>query len=127
MVEIDKKLVRKRFQKSIATYNCKAEVQKDVALKLMATLIKTNGSKYDKILEIGCGTGFLTREILEQCTIGHYSINDLNENAFSYIDEIFNNSNYRTFNFLKGDAEELNFPTELDLVISSSTIQWFEN
>lgn len=127
MVEIDKKLVRKRFQKSVDTYNQKAEVQKEVALKLIATLKNTNESKYNKILEIGCGTGFLTREILNTCSVGHYTINDLNENIFSYINEIFKYHNHYNFNFLKGDAEELTFPNQLDLVISSSTIQWFQN
>ena len=54
---MNKDLIKKRFSKNLKTYNENAKVQKRMAEKLIQLCKKNN---YKKILEIGCGTGFLT-------------------------------------------------------------------
>ena len=55
---IDKKLVRDRFSKNLEKYNEHARIQKRMAERLFSFIPE---KKYKRILEIGCGTGFLTK------------------------------------------------------------------
>ena len=57
---INKELMRDRFAKNLDSYNDNAKVQKRMAEKLI-TMVKNKAPQ--KILEIGCGTGFLTELI----------------------------------------------------------------
>ena len=61
---MDKELIKKRFKKSLKTYNSHATVQNSMTDNLVCTLIKLKGDNFDNILEIGCGTGYLTKRYL---------------------------------------------------------------
>lgn len=123
----DKNIIGQRFHKNKKTYNKHAVVQKEIALKLVQKIINAGETRFDKILEMGCGTGFLTDEILKHMKIGRYYINDLVHSMISEIEKIAEKNNYHNFTFLPGDAEKMLFPEELDAVISASTFHWFEN
>ena len=53
-----KSLIKQRFSKSLKSYNKCAIVQKQMAHNLF-DMIENNS--YNNILELGCGTGFVTR------------------------------------------------------------------
>ena len=57
---IDKSLVKKRFSKSLKTYDDNAIVQKQMAEKLVDFLPK---KEFNSVLEIGCATGLLTKQL----------------------------------------------------------------
>jgi malonyl-CoA O-methyltransferase len=59
---IDKQLLQKRFSKSAETYDQYANVQKAMARRLMGQLDLQHwqGRGTVSILEVGCGTGYLT-------------------------------------------------------------------
>ncbi|MCL6586559.1 MAG: methyltransferase, partial [Anoxybacillus sp.] len=54
---IDKQLMQKRFSERANTYDQFANVQKKMAHELMARISRPPKT----ILEIGCGTGYLTK------------------------------------------------------------------
>lgn len=111
-------LVKKRFAKSIKTYDENAFVQKGMAEKLKA---KLSAKCYKKILEIGCGTGFLTKIISKDLDFETYIANDLVEDCKNYINEI-----NPKIEFVSGDIKEVlnNSNQTFDLIISNAALQW---
>lgn len=115
---IDKNLVKSRFGTNFKTYNDNAIVQKKVVENLTKLV---PFKKYGKILEIGCGTGFLT-EKLDYLNAKKLFLNDICPEVSRIIK--LKNLEYA---FIIGDAEEVDFPSNLDLIISANTIQWLTN
>jgi len=127
MTEINKAIVKKRFERSSSTYNVNAETQKSISQRLIDKITCIDGLGKNRVLEIGCGTGFLTDRLLNELKPEEFYINDINEKVFPEIEEIAGNNNFKNYKLIPGDAEELLFPDNLDLVISTSTFQWFNN
>jgi malonyl-ACP O-methyltransferase BioC len=117
-------LVRYKFGKSITTYDDSAYAQKEIAGKLAAMASALYPRIPHTILEIGCGTGLLTKNILPLFGDAHYYLNDINEKVEMLMSELFPANN---FTFIGGDAQAVDFPCGIDLLVSSSTIQWFDN
>ena len=63
MNKINKKLLKTRFKKSLLTYSDNAIIQNQMAKELLIKLNELKGNKFNKILEIGCGTGVLTKKM----------------------------------------------------------------
>ena len=119
---VNKELIRKRFSKSMETYELQADVQQHIARELAQKAIHYLPSCCDNLLEVGCGTGFLTREVHSRISINNYYLNDLVDLSGSTAQIIGgNNTDVR---FIAGDAETINFPEQLDGVLSASTLQW---
>lgn len=116
---INKSLVKERFKKSLATYDDNAIIQKITAKKLISFLNKKN---YSSILEAGCATGILTREIKNQLIFSNYSANDIVEESKNFIDLIIKDNH-----FIAGDIEEINLQSKYDLIISNACLQWCNN
>ena len=114
----DKQLIKNRFSANFRTYNENAIVQK-AAITELTKLVPFK--EYQNVLEIACGTGLLTQK-LDYLNAKKLYLNDLSEDVKTYIK--LRNLPYE---FLIGDAEEIVFPDNLDLIISSNAIQWFEN
>lgn len=121
MHSLDKNLIKERFEKNLSTYTDNAVVQKHMASELSAGLITNCGKSFGKILEIGCGTGALTKEILSQFDFNELFVNDIVENSLST--EITSDK----IKELYGDCEQIALPQSLDLVISNATFQWLQN
>lgn len=120
----DKHKIGERFWKNKETYKQQASVQKILCEYFTTTLISYD-FPLQHILEIGCGTGFLTEEILKQIQPISYTANDIAENMKYEIDSIATKYHYPNLTFLAGDAEKIKFPKQLDTIISTSTLQWF--
>lgn len=126
-LRIDKQLVKERFLNSVDTYNSNAIVQKKMAQKLVSVLKEKSGNKFDNIIEIGSGTGLLTKEIVEELEFDKLVTNDFSSDYNSIIKGIFTDINFK-YEFIKGDAEFIfNFPENNNLIISNATFQWFED
>lgn len=118
---VDKRLVARRFVKANHTYNLSACVQAEIAAQLVDAIEKSapEGDSFNRILEIGAGTGLLTLPLTERfhprslelwdiaainpALPGHHRICDA-ETA------------------IKG-AEA----SSLDMIVSASTLQWFNS
>ena len=125
----DKKLIKLRFEQAAATYEHHAQVQILVADKLL-DLLAANAPQCaapDRILEIGCCTGLLTEKISARYPgFGHLTASDLVD-AFEHCLCQKNLLPAGKVTFLAGDIETIGLPSQYDLIISSSTLQWVHN
>ncbi len=122
MKRYNKDLVKLRFENSFPTYDEHAVVQRKMAEKLADYVFASCGENYKKVLEIGCGTGFLTRHIVNDFKIKKLLINDISPEVIGYIEKI---SPY--CNFLIGDMENMVFDTKFNIVTSNAAFQWAED
>lgn len=120
---MDKQLIRQRFAKAAGTYCKKANAQRNIAEKML-NLIKLYipGEKQKRVLEIGCGTGMFTKMYLENFSPEKMWVNDI----CSEVECCFSEYSGPNFRFISGDAENTDFPERLNMIVSCSTIQWFE-
>ena len=116
---IDKSLVKKRFKKSLKTYDENAIVQKKMAKELINLLPK---KEYNKIFEIGCATGILTKEIADKLIFSELYLNDIVEESKKYVQEI-----YKECKFVVGDIENIELNKKYNLIISNACLQWCSN
>lgn len=122
-------LIYKRFSKAILSYDKNATAQKEIAEELYS-LIKRYVKDCSSLLEIGCGTGFLTKDIINIAT-NSFTINDLCSN---FKDVIENKIKDRLLekgivpNYVWGDCKTLiSAEQKYSLITSSSAIQWVDS
>lgn len=118
-MQINPKTLKNKFRKSMDKYDENAFVQRITAEKLVSSLSQ---KKFDKILEIGCGTGILTKQIEQNLVFQKYFANDIVEKSKNYIDGIISKNT-----FVCGNAQKIKLPHKIDLIISNAVFQWFEN
>ena len=118
-MQLNPKLIKNKFKKSMDKYDENALVQKVMADKLIEVLDKKS---YEKILELGCGTGILTRKLCEKISYKKYYVNDIVEKSKFYVDKIIPENT-----FICGNAQKIKLPQKVDLIISNAMFQWFLN
>ena len=124
---INKKLVEQSFKKSIDTYNNQAFVQDEICSKLLDVLIEKSGTNFKNVFEIGAGTGLLTQKLINRCTIDSIVLNDLVPAMSESLLAIGNSVKTLDCSFIAGDAESITLPSNCNLIVSTSTFQWFED
>lgn len=78
------------------------------------------------MVEFGCGTGIYTRLLIQSLHPDRWLLNDLcPEMEGSLQDVLTPHSASPSIRFIPGDAELLPLPTDLRLITSCSTLQWF--
>lgn len=118
----DKELLKNRFSANLDNYAESAVVQREICSHL-AGKISAIDTDSKVAVEIGAGTGFLTGHLFEMFPDSAWTVNDLVERSGEYISRIAGEIRY---SYLCGDAEVINLPAS-DLVVSASTIQWFDD
>ena len=120
-MQINPKEIKKQFEKNMNTYDEHACVQKLMAQILVEKIAEIN-SNFENILELGSGTGLLTREIAKKINFKNYLANDIIAKSENYIKKIIPNST-----FYLGNAQKIKPSKKVDLIISNAMFQWFEN
>lgn len=123
----DKHEVAKRFKRSLATYDENAVVQEKVSARLIDLLPTCPDLGFTRVLEVGCCTGILTEKLCSCYPLDILYLNDL-------VPELCERAGARVAEktlspplLLPGDIEEVALPDTLDLIVSSSTLQWLRN
>ncbi|MDD3108654.1 MAG: malonyl-ACP O-methyltransferase BioC [Alistipes sp.] len=119
----DKQLLCKRFASSLRQYDSLAVVQQEIGVQLSEMIDRICTAPVRRALEVGAGTGFLTRLLLKQYPDTEWFVNDIVETAQAFIAPY---AEGHSVCYRWGDAETLSLPDRLDLVASASTVQWFE-
>jgi len=123
METIDYNLVKQRFKKSYASYTQNAYIQKEVENTLFDLFANYNSIPVNRIFEIGCGSGNLASRILNIDSVKNLYLNDLDSIFFEEILKKFKGNQHKT-TFIEGDVLAIDFPKDLDCVLSSSVFQW---
>ena len=117
-MSLNKALVAQRFAKAGQSYTEHAIVQKQISQQLMALMQQYCPQQMANVFEIGCGSGNLTHLMRRYFQIGHWVLNDL------YVDVQQHFSDQSDVVWLIGDVETLDFPQQLDMIVSGSALQW---
>lgn len=108
------------FEKNFSTYDNNAIIQKEVAKKLVKIIEENiNEKKFNKVFELGCGTGLFTKEFLEKFQIKNLDLNDYYDTKSYFKDIDYNN-------FIVGDMVN-SINEDYDIIISSSSFQWIDD
>ena len=120
----NKQIIEQRFSKAANTYNNQAKAQKIICQNMLGLLKQHIDDDVKKILEVGAGTGIMTRLIIENIHPDAMIINDLCHNTTQYFCELKQKCE---MSFMLGDAETIDFPKGMDMIIGCSCIQWFND
>nr|WP_217487657.1 malonyl-ACP O-methyltransferase BioC [Acinetobacter oleivorans] len=118
---MNKNLVAQRFAKAGQSYSEHAIVQKQICQNLTSLLQQFCPSKMLRVFEIGCGSGNLTHLITASFQIEELILNDL----YADVQQHFNHQ--ENLKWLIGDIETLEFPQQLDMIVSGSALQWMQD
>lgn len=118
---IDKEKLKRRFSRNAKHYDQYAGVQKKMGDWLIRHTVN-EGRRYESILEIGCGTGYVTRALAKHFPNAAITAVDIATGMIEHAKSTLESSNV---GFLCGDIEELDIRQSFDLIISNATFQWF--
>ncbi|MCT4585381.1 MAG: malonyl-ACP O-methyltransferase BioC [Peptostreptococcaceae bacterium] len=119
---IDKKKLAKKFSKNAKTYDQYAIVQKYMSNKLIDIINEIDDKKNIEVLEIGCGTGYLTKLLLKNFENINLTSIDIAQGMIDYCKERITDDRVE---FKCMDVEEFASNKKYDLIISNATFQWF--
>ena len=123
LTSVDKSRIQHAFQKALNSYDEHALIQQKMNIKLMMHLqdYLPNGS-LDSVLELGCGSGMLSTLLQKQISANYWLFNDLCDVRALLAEKLI-----QPFDFYCGDAENLPFQRQFDLITSGSAVQWFHH
>lgn len=122
--DADTERVRLCFRRALSTYHQSAAPQAEIAESLGDMLKKhSHAEAFQRVFEFGSGTGILTRRILHEFAVKELYLNDLVADAKPMLEKIVA-ERVQHLRFLPGPAELQEIPEDLDLVMSTSTVQW---
>lgn len=119
---INKQLITRRFSRAVESYNREAVAQRQIAHRMSDMLNRYLPRPCSRILEIGSGTGFLTRRLMDTLHPETLVLNDICQEMSTCFNDLLGSGRAT---FLAGDAETLSFPKGQDLIVSCSALQWF--
>lgn len=118
---MDKELIKDCFSRAVPTYEKAAQAQGQIARKMADLLEMYLPSSVETILEIGCGTGFFSRLLVERLQPRRMVLNDICPGMQGCVQDLLGDK----VAFCPGDAEKMAFPGGQDVIVSCSALQWF--
>lgn len=116
---LEKTVVKNNFSKNAESYDRYSSVQRNSARKLISGL---TGGEFEKILDIGCGTGLYTGFLRERFRSSGITALDISREMIEIAKD-----KLREFDieFVVGDGEKPGFGENYDLITSNASFQWF--
>lgn len=113
--------IARQFKKNLSHYQQEARVQKEMAEKILE-LVKEKLSQPRRILELGAGSGLLSKKLSEAFPKSRFFLNELVDTQEEILTTLVPDGE-----FVPGDMLDVPWPPQLDLVIANAAIQWVEN
>ncbi|MGV6989701.1 malonyl-ACP O-methyltransferase BioC [Testudinibacter sp. P80/BLE/0925] len=124
---LDKKRIGNCFAKALTSYDQQALAQQQINRRLADLLRRSGQRQFQSALEIGCGSGDLTRLLAQAYQVRSWCLNDLNSTALAQAKQRLATAEVQV---LATDAERLDhtfaLTQQFDLLVSASTVQWFQ-
>ncbi|WP_150538584.1 methyltransferase domain-containing protein [Actinobacillus vicugnae] len=109
----------------IKHYESYAIAQKTINEKLLALLQAHTRNHFEKVLEIGCGTGLFTAAFLTKFSTEQLVLNDVSENYQPYLTEkLQRNFTLMKSQFVVGDALTTELGSDYDLLVAASVVEY---
>lgn len=124
MAVVDPHAVTRAFG-SAKDYDGHAVVQKRAAAMLAQRIARLALSPRPTILEIGCGTGLLTREMLVRGVTGQYLVTDKSAAMVGRAKLALCGQSDMRFAVLDAETDVAQLPQQFDLICASMAMQWF--
>ena len=122
---MDKHRIQHSFAQAASAYDQHARMQREAAAAL-ALRMQRQWPEAHRILEIGCGTGNLTRHLLATYPQAQLLATDLAPSMVATCQTLLPPADRPRVQFEAADGEQLD-ATGFDLVASSLVFQWFED
>ncbi|SFS31028.1 malonyl-ACP O-methyltransferase BioC [Marininema halotolerans] len=115
--------VSQQFGRASLTYDQHANIQREMAMELMIRMDQLSIHHVNRILEIGCGTGYLTGQLLSSFPKASILAVDISQRMVNQAQTRWGDR----VTFKVCDAEVVNWEKEgpFDLIVSNATVQWF--
>ncbi|KFM99438.1 malonyl-[acyl-carrier protein] O-methyltransferase BioC [Bacillus clarus] len=122
---INKMLLQKRFNGAAVSYDQYANVQKKMAQFLLSKMKgKYSATSSIRVLELGCGTGYVTEQLVNAFPRAHITAIDFAENMIAVAKT---RHNVGAVTFRCEDIEQLRLEESYDVIISNATFQWLND
>lgn len=122
--------IAEQFGQAATVYNAQANLQREGAARLL-DLMMAHAAKLPLgvILEIGCGTGFITQGLIQNFSQYSLEITDLSAEMLAFCQANVSISDDKTSpSFYTLDAERIKqFSRTCAAIVGGFVIQWFEN
>jgi malonyl-CoA O-methyltransferase len=121
--------VKQHFSEACTEYENEAQIQKETAKRLAASLepwklILPDGP----ILEFGAGTGFFTSELIELFPDRELVVSDISDEMLNCCKDKFTKVNGEKIQFRLMDAELFEFQEEIfSMIAGNFVVQWFKD
>ncbi|KAA0677374.1 dethiobiotin synthase [Roseomonas genomospecies 6] len=113
------------FGKAANRYEDHAAVQRIAAERLAERVARLPLPHRPRVLEIGCGTGFLSRALRERIGPAEWLFTDLSPDMLARCRAALGDPGDSEFRIVDGEAPGLDGP--FDLIVSSLALQWFRD
>lgn len=116
---MSKELIKRNFSRGAAAYDAEAILQKEMADRLIDLIGPFCPTR---VLDLGCGTGYLTRRLAERFPLARVVGIDL---APGMIAEAREQNQRTNIKYLVADGEQYN-DGQYDLIVANASLQWMK-
>jgi len=119
MRSVNKKLIRRAFNSATKTYDVAADWQKNVG-NILLDYLKPIQPQHKTILDLGAGTGYMTKNLQQQYPDNQYIVLDIAEDMLQFCRQHFNKNQ-----LICADAETLALSSNsIDIIVSNMVLHW---